>query len=176
MAATFEWDEANGAGESVTHNVTQVNWKNIDDVSTSYTLYPITAGSNSYSKWQYGHFSGAYNQLLNGKFGHTAGTFGTGLTLKSQPAMTVDGDKLAYSTPGTSTLAALTNDMTAPSSIATSGIAVWFSGTGPNATKTASTTANPAYTNYLTTQLQTTISAAPGDTTTVTLTLQYDEN
>ncbi len=31
MAATFEWDEANGAGETVTHNVTQTNWKNTDD-------------------------------------------------------------------------------------------------------------------------------------------------
>jgi hypothetical protein len=37
-------------------------------------------------------------------------------------------------------------------------------------------TTNPCYTNFLTTQLQTTSSAAAGDTATVTLTLQYDEN
>ncbi len=58
-----------------------------------------------------------------------------------------------------------------------SGVAVCFGATGPYATgKAASTTANPAYTNYLTTQLQTTSSAAAGDTATVTLTLQYQEN
>jgi hypothetical protein len=57
-----------------------------------------------------------------------------------------------------------------------SGVAVCFGATGPYATgKAASTTANPAYTNYLTTQLQVS-GAAAGDTATVTLTLQYDEN
>jgi hypothetical protein len=35
---------------------------------------------------------------------------------------------------------------------------------------------NPCYTNFLTTQLQTTSSAAAGDTAQVTLTLQYNEN
>ena len=34
MAATFEWDEANGAVETVTHNVTNANWKNVDDTIT----------------------------------------------------------------------------------------------------------------------------------------------
>jgi hypothetical protein len=176
MAANFEWDEDNGAGKTQTHGVTNVNWKNIDDATTTYSSYPVTAGNNSYTKWQYGHFSGTYNQLLNGKFGHTVGTLGTGLTLKSQPAMTVDGDKLTYSTPSASILVALTNDMTSPNSIATSGIAVWFSGTGPEAAKTASTTANPAYTNYLTTQVITTPVALPGDSGIVTLSLVYDEN
>lgn len=175
MAATFEWDEANTAGQTVTHNVTTVNWKNIDDATTAYTSAPITAGNNSFEKWQYGHFSGSYNQILNGKFAHTATAFGTGLTLKGAPSMTVDGDKLAYATPSTTTNANLTVNMTSAISIG-SGSVVWFSGTSPTTTKTASTTANPAYTNYLTTQLQTTGSAAAGDTATVTLTLQYDEN
>ena len=58
-----------------------------------------------------------------------------------------------------------------------SGVAVWFGATGPEATgKAASMTTNPCYTNWLATQLQTTVSAAAGDTATVTLTLQYDEN
>ena len=57
-----------------------------------------------------------------------------------------------------------------------SGVAVFFSATGPYATgKASSTTSNPAYTNYLTTQLQTS-GASAGDTATVTLTLQYAEN
>jgi len=175
MAATFEFDESNGAGETLTHNVTNVNWKNIDDTTTAYTAAPITDGNNSFEKWQFGHFSGTYNQILSGLFAHTATAFGAGLTLKGQPTMTSDTTDLAYATPSTTTNASLTTDMTAVTAIA-SGVAVWFGATSPTAAgKAASTTANPAYTNYLTTQLQTS-GAAAGDTATVTLTLQYQEN
>lgn len=176
MAATFEWDEANGAGQTITHNVTNVNWKNIDDATTAYSSSPITAGNNSYEKWQFGHFSGTYNQISAGLFAHTAGTLGTGLTLKGPPTMTSDSTDLAYATPSTSANANLTTDMTSVIAIG-SGVAVWFGATSPTAaSKAASTTANPAFTNYLTTQLVTTGSAAAGDTATVTLTLRYDEN
>jgi hypothetical protein len=176
MAATFEWDEANGAGETVTHNRTETNWKNIDDSTTAYSSSPITAGNNSFDKWQYGHFTGTYNQILGGLWAHTAGAFGAGLTLKASPTMTVDADRLAYATPSTSTNSNLSYDATSVIAI-TSGKVVFFGATGPaNSGKAASTTANPAYTNYLTTQLQTTGSAAAGDTATATLTLRYQEN
>ena len=176
MAATFEWDEANGAGQTVTHARAEANWKNVDDSTTAYSSSPITAGNNSFDKWQYGHFSGTYNQILNGLFAHTAGALGTGLTLKGQPAMTADADRLAYATPSTTANASLTFDQTSVIAIG-SGRAVWFGVTGPaTAGKAASTAANPAYTNYLTSQLQTTGSAGAGDTATATLTLRYDEN
>ena len=183
MAATFEFEEDNGTqtgsptkGTTRTAARTESNWKNIDDSTTAYTSAPIVAGNNSYEKWQFGHFSGTYNQILNGLFAHTATAFGTGLTLKGTPACTGDGDRLLYTTPATSANANLTTDMTSAVAIG-SGVAVFFSATGPEATgKASSTTANPAYTNFLTTQLQTTGSAAAGDTAQVTLTLQYDEN
>ena len=176
MAATFVWDESNGAGQTITSGVNQVNWKNTDDVSTIYSTSPITAGNNSYEKWQAGHFVGAFNQILNGKFGHTAGVLGAGLALMCQPTMTADGDRLTYATPSTTTNAALTRDITAVDTIG-NGAAVWFGGTSANAAgKAASTTSNPAFTNYLTTQLQTTVAALPGDTATLTLTIQFDEN
>ena len=176
MAATVEWDEANGAPETVTHNVTNVNWKNIDDTTTAYTASPIVAGNNSYEKWQYLHFSGSFNQILNGLCAHTAGAFGTGLTLKAQKAMTADADRLLYATPATTANANLTFDETAVVAIG-SGRAVWFGATGPaNSGKAASMTTNPCYTNYLTSQLQTTGSAAAGDTVTATRTIQWDEN
>lgn len=175
MAATFEWDEDNGAASGSpahgtrSHGVTNVNWKNADDVATVYTSAPITAGNNSYEKWQSGHFSGTYTQILNGKFAHTAGVLGTGLTLKGAVGLT-------YTQPSTAANANLTTDMTAVLAIA-SGATVQFGGTGPEAAgKAASTTTNPAWTQYLTTQLQTTISAVAGDTATVTFTLSYDEN
>ena len=183
MAATFEWEEDNGAatgspakGASRTAARTEVNWKNIDDSTTAYSSSPITAGNNSYSKWQFGHFSGTFNQILSGLFAHTATAFGTGLTLKGTPACTGDGDRLLYTTPATSALAGLSTDMTSAIAIG-SGVAVFFGATGPEATgKAATMTTNPCYTNYLTTQLQTSGSAAAGDTASVTLTLQYSEN
>lgn len=174
MAATFVFREANGAGQTFT-TVTNVNWKNIDDATTAYTAAPITAGNNSFEKWLFGAFSGSYNSISAGLFAHTAGAFGTGLTLKGPPTMTSDTTDLAFTTPSTSANATLTNDMTAAVAI-TSGVAVWFGLTSPTAAgKAASTTDNPAWTNYLTSQLQTTGSAAAGDTATATLTLRYDE-
>lgn len=183
QAATFAWDEDTGTqtgsptkGTTRTGGVANVNWKNSGVQGDAYSDYPITAGNNSFEKWQFGHFSGSYNQILTGKFAHTSGTLGSNLTLKGPPACTGDGDRLLYTTPSASANANLSNDMTSAISIA-SGVAVCFGATGPEATgKAASTTANPAYTNYLTTQLQTGSGAAPGDTATVTLTLQYLEN
>lgn len=183
MAATFTFAEDNGAqtgsptkGTTRTDPRTDINWKNIDDSTTAYSSSPITAGNNSFDKWTFGHFSGTFNQISAGLFAHTAGTFGTGLTLKGAPACTGDGDRLLYTTPVVTTNATLTKDMTSAVAIA-SGVAVCFGATGPEATgKAATMTTNPCYTNYLTSQLQTTVSTAPGDTTVVTLTLQYQEN
>lgn len=132
MAATFEFREANGVGETITTARTECNWKNIDDSTTAYSSSPITAGNNSYEKWQFGYFSGTYNQILGGLWAHTAGTFGTGLTLKASKSMTVDADRLAYATPSTATNANLTYDATAITAIA-SGKAVWFGATSPTA-------------------------------------------
>src|SRR3990167_2413202 len=130
MAATFEFDEANGAGEAVTHNRTESNWKNIDDTTTAYSASPITAGNNGFDKWLSGHFSGTYNQISAGLFAHTAGAMGAGLTIKGQPAMTVDADRLAYATPSSTTNASLTFNQTSVIAIG-SGRAVFFGITGP---------------------------------------------
>lgn len=183
MPATFEWDEDTGAatgspakGTTTTHNVTDVNWKASGTQGTAYSAAPIVAGTHSFEKWQFGHFSGTYNQILNGLFAHTSGTLGTGLSLYGPPACSGDGNRLLYTTPSQVANTNLTNNMTTAIAIG-SGVAVAFGATGPHATgKAASTTANPAYTNYLTTQLQTTGSAAAGDTSSCVLTLQYDEN
>lgn len=183
QAATFDWQEDTGTqtgsptkGTTRTTGVTDVNWKNSGVQGDAYSSFPITAGNNSFEKWQFGKFTGTFNQILTGKFAHTSGTLGTGLTLKGTPACTGDGDRLLYTTPSATANANLTTDMTSAISIA-SGVAVCFGATGPEATgKATSTTSNPGYTNFLTTQLQTASNASPGDTATVTLTLQYLEN
>ena len=141
--------------------------------TTAYSSSPIVAGTNSFDKWLNGHFSGAYNQILNGKWAHTAGVLGTGLTLKGAPT---GASQLTYTTPATSANANLSVDMTAVTAIG-SGTVVYFGPTSANtAGKAASTVSNPAWTNYLTHQLQTTGSAVAGDTTSTTIMLQYDEN
>lgn len=182
-AATFDWQEDNGAatgspakGTTRTTGRTESNWKNIDDSTTAYSSSPITAGNNSYDKWQFAKFTGTFNQILTGKFAHTAGTLGSGLTLKGPAATTGDGDRPIYTTPATTANANLTTDMTTAIAIG-SGVAVFFGATGPEATGKASSSTNATtYSNYLPTQLQTTSGAAAGDTATVTNTLQYLEN
>ena len=183
MSATFEFEEDNGAqtgsptkGTSRIAARTECNWKNIDDSTTTYSSSPVTAGNNSYQKNQFGHFSGTFNQISAGLFAHTAGVFGTGVTLKGVPACSTSAGPYSYVTPSISADAGLTTDMTTAIAIG-SGVVVWFGATGPEATgKAATMTTNPCYTNWLTTQLQTTASAAPGDIASITLTLQYNEN
>lgn len=183
MAATFAFDRYHGAatgspahGTTTSTGVSNVNWKNSDTEATAYSAAPITGGNNSFELWTFGHFSGSYNQILTGLWAHTLTALGTGLTLKGAASMTQDSDNLTYATPSATTNASLSVDMTSAIAIG-SGSVVYFGATSPEATgKATSTTANPAYTNELTTQLQTTSSAAAGDTATVTMTLQYQEN
>lgn len=185
MAATFDWQEDTGTqtgsptkGTTRTTGVTDVNWKNSGTQGTAYSAAPITAGNNSYQKAQFGKFtSGTFNQISAGLFAHTATAFGTGLTLKGPAAITQDSDRWLYVTPSATADAALTTDMTSAIAIG-SGVAVWFGSTGPEATGKAASVDGSAdrFTTFLTTQLQTSGSAAAGDTANVTLTLQYNEN
>lgn len=183
MAATAAWyaDHGTQTGSPTKGTsrdaASDVNWKNSDVQSDAYSSYPISNGSNSYEIWLSCQFSsGTFNQVSAGLFAHTATAFGTGLTLKGTPACTGDGDRLLYTTPSTSANANLSTNMTSAISIG-SGVAVFFGATGPEATGKASSADGSAdkYTNFLTTQLQTS-GAAAGDTAQVTLTLQYNEN
>lgn len=187
MAATFNWCEDNGAatgspsrGTTRSQNAsppTDVSWKNTDDAKTAsggtlYSASPISAGSNSYTKYQYGQFSGTFNQILNGKWSaRTApsGALATGLTLKGTVTST-------YATPSTATNAALTTNYTSAEVAIGSGLTVNFSTTGPEDASPTSTLSAAGFTQYLATQLQTSGSAVAGDIDAITTTLQYDEN
>lgn len=174
MTAVFTYQEDNGpatgspAKGTTRADATQVNWKNVDDIATAYNSASITAGDNSFTKYQFGKFTGSFTSISAGKWAHTAGSLGTGLTLKGVVTST-------YATPATSANAALTQNMTSAIAIG-SGQTVLFHTTGPEGASPASLIAAAGFTQYLATQLQTTTSAAPGDTATVTLTLQYNES
>lgn len=183
MAATFSFSEDNGTqtgspakGTTRTPNRTECNYKNIDDSTTAYSSSPITAGNNSFIKFQFGVFGGTYNQILNGKYSaHTspAGALATGLTLVGRVTST-------YATPSTTAMSGLPTPTDFTTAIAVGGgsaLTVNFAVTGPEAASPTSTlSSGGGYTQYLSTQLQTTTSAAAGDMATITQTLQYDEN
>lgn len=171
MAATTTWYEQNGtATGSPAHGtestISSCDWKSVDDSTTSRASAPVLAGSNSYDKYIYLKFTGVFNQISAVKFAHTAGTLGTGISLKSKITST-------YTTPATTALGSAT-DITSTTSIG-SGASVLLSTTGPNGSTSASQTST-CYTQYIVTQVQTTSAANAGDSGTVTLTVQYNEN
>ncbi len=180
MAATHVFKEDNGAlssgrGTTTAVTVTNVNWKNIDDTTTAYSASPITAGNNSFTKYQYSDFSGAFNQISSGKFsanttsGGLAGSaLATGLTLKGIVSAT-------YATPATTANASLTTDYTAGGPAVASGAALLFGTTGPN-NAAAATISAAGQSQYYPTQLQTASTAAAGDTATLYIAVQYSEN
>jgi len=174
MAATFEYNEDNGAAtgspaKGTTRNtaVTQQNWKNIDDVASSYASYPVSAGANSYPKYQFGKFSGTFNQISSGLWAHTAGALQSGISLYGGVGST-------YATPSTAAVSGLT-DISSITAIG-SGATVLFSTTGPEAASPSATLSAAGYSQYLITQIRTTGSAPAGDNGNVTTTLRYNEN
>lgn len=163
MASTQTWSEGNGASAGTeTTSRAEANWKNVDDSTTAYSSSPITAGNNSFTKYQAIKFGGTYNTL-------------SGLTYK-----------VSSNAPGTglSVVAAVVTAGVTPATTASGDAAASTTGTAANFTTTtlgyaagaSSTTSNPTYGNAYRTQLQTTGAAAPGDISTVTITATWTES
>lgn len=95
MTATFAWGEDYGAatgnpnrGTTQGATPTHVNWMASGSTpSSTWSSFPIATSANSLERWQYGIFTGTFNAILNGYYGHTATAFGTGLTLKGCPSV-----------------------------------------------------------------------------------------
>ena len=173
MAATVQWREDNGTATgspprgTTRGNASNMNWKSVDDTSTAYTSATIIAGQNSYQKYNYLQFGGTFNQISAGKFAHTAGSIGTGITLVSKITST-------YATPSTSAMTGST-DITSTTPI-NSGASVNFATSGPESASPSATLGASGYSQYIVTQLQTQVSAAAGDIGSQTLTFQWNEN
>lgn len=52
MAATVQINEYNGGGETKTANISNSNYGSTDAANLTAASFPITAGNNSYEKWQ----------------------------------------------------------------------------------------------------------------------------
>jgi hypothetical protein len=170
MASTVNWCEDNGVaiaggagsnrGTTRTTGVSNVNWKSIADATSNYGDYPITAGQNSYEKFQSLLWTGSFNMITGVTFQHVSGVFANGVTLKGY----VTGSGF-YTAPSQTSNALLTYDMTLTGSISTGYSVRVGGGLGPeHSGKNLGTIANPAWSEYITTQLQTNVSASAGDT------------
>jgi hypothetical protein len=168
MAATVEICESNGAGETITHNITNANMGSTDSVNLNAVTYPITPGANSFEKWQRIHVTnmGGSSKIDNLKVWRT-GALGANCTHKTNARETVYGGAQTYAQPSaTDRSATYGYTQTMPTSTPTGanlGIAGSLSGS----------LTVVGYSDYLVDQLQTTPSATAGSTTTKNY--QYDE-
>lgn len=197
MAATFEWVEHNGAGAVETTGRTDVNWKSVDDAtSTAYSAAPLATGTQSYEKWQFGRFSGTWTSITNVMFEHTATAVPANVELwasiqptYSQPdtddpsakggagnaAWTNISTVGNFASPRFSNIRLITNstDATIVPADATSNGGSY----GAWATSVTSAANPPDYacTEYCVTQLKVGASAGAGNIGSIQLTLRYDE-
>lgn len=165
MAATFNWAQSNGAGETATDlgaSGNLFNFKSVDDATPgNYTSNPVVAGENSYEVFLRAHFTGTFNKIDNLQFWMSTNfSPATGLAVKWE------GDSVTYATPVATT-----------SSIATTNVPTSDPGTANVSIggSLAGNLSSSGYSDYIVLQLQTTTSAAAGDTSLATFTLQYDE-
>lgn len=167
MAATVEIDEANGAGETLTHNITNTNMGSTDAVNLDPVANPITPANRSYIKYQKIHVTamGGSSKIDNLKVWRT-GALGTGGTHThvTNARTSTYGGALTYATPVATAVTGV--DQTMPTSApgsANLGIAGSLTG---NLVAAGSS-------DYLGHQLTTDASATAGSTS--TMNYQYDE-
>lgn len=178
MASTFIWAEDNGAaintpprGTSRTHSVSNIDWKNIDDVNSSYAAYPITAPGNSFTKYHFGIFSGSFNQISEVKFAHVSGLLDSNINIK----FLISGSG-AYVAPGTGTNIALTGTLNDIFDIST-GRSVNVGLSGPEFVTTGTTLTATGYTAYISHQMQVGANMGPGNLLSgITYSLRFLEN
>ena len=163
MASTQTWSEYNGSGQTQTQSRAEINFKNVDDSTTPYTSSPITAGNNSFVKYQAIRFAGTWNSLSALTYKVSNATPATGITIKGSVVS-------SYTQPSTAALG--------DANFSTSGLSANFnSSTTPFGAGTSSTTAGGTmYAQAFRAQMQTSGSAAPGDTPQVTFTATWTES
>jgi hypothetical protein len=186
MSAVFNFCEDNGAAtgspavgttrSQISNAPTDCSWKSVDDARTGsggtlYSASPIVAGTNSYTKYQYGQFSGTYDLISSVLWSaRTApsGALATGIVLKGAVTST-------YATPSQTANSALTIDYTSAPVAVDSGASVLL-GADPSTAASSTLASGGGFTQYLATQLQVSTSASPGDMSTITMVLRYQES
>lgn len=167
MAATIEFCESNGAGETITHGVANWNFGSTDAPNVIPASFPITAGTNSFTKFWRFHVSdmASSNKIDNLQCWKSAGAYVTGEDIQCS-LTTTEGtyDATPYATPTQTTYTAATFPTADP------GTANW----GIKATLSGYLTVT-GYSDYLKAQMATTGSTPPGNVNQKTFTINYDE-
>ena len=153
MPATFAFSESNGAGQTVTDGILNVNFGNLDSPNLASPNNRVVAGNNAFEKWNRGKFSGTYTTIDNLKFYKSSGSLPANTAIKAAV-------NAVYAQPVSTTSVVATADV--PTTLGTA-----LAPTSPGA--------SPSYSGYITMQLQTTGAASPGAIATQTFSLQYDE-
>lgn len=165
MSATIEICESNGAGQTVSHNITNSNMGSADAVNLVAADYPIVPGANSYEKWQRFHVTdmGGSSSIENLKVWRVTALGGSAVHL-TNARTTSYGGAPTYATPVAtdSSIATQTMPTTEPAS----------ANLGIGGSLTGALTAT-GYSDYLVHQIQT----DAGDTAGASATMhyQYDE-
>lgn len=165
MAATVEIDEANGAGEDITHDIGDTDMGSVDEADLDPVANPVVPGENTYEKWQQFHVTamGGSSEINNLKVWRTGSLGGSAVHVTNARESTYGGaETYAEPTDSDSTVATQTMPTSEPSG-ANLGIGGSLSGS-----LTATGTSD-----YLVHQIQTDSSDTEGSTS--TLNLQYDE-
>lgn len=164
MAATVEICESNGAGETVTHNISNANMGNTDAANLDPVAYPVTPGNNTYEKFQRLHVTnmGGSSKIDNIQVWRS-GALGGSATHKTN-ARTTSYAQVTYATPDTTEAAQSTQDMpTSDPGAANLGIGGSLTGSLTSA----------GYSDYLNHIIKTNAGDTAGSTS--TLYIQYDE-
>lgn len=165
MAATVEIDESNGAGQTVTHNITNSNMGSVDAAALNAVANPVIPGDNTFEKWQRIHVTamGGSSSINNLKVWRTGALGGAAVHL-TNARTTSYGGAATYATPTAADSSIATQTMpTSEPATANLGIAGALSG---ELTATGSS-------DYLVHQIQTNVADVAGSTT--TMNYQYDE-
>lgn len=111
-AATVEIDESNGAGETVTHGITNSNMGSTDAVNLAAATYPITAGASSYAKYQRFHMTdkGTSDHIQNLKVWRTGDALGSDTHITNAGIGAAYTQK-TYATPAATAIADVDNTM-----------------------------------------------------------------
>lgn len=165
MAATVEIDEANGAGQTLTHNITNTNMGSVDAVNLDPVANPIIPGNRTFEKWQKVHVTamGGSSQIDNLQVWRT-GALGGAATHLTNARTTSYGGAPTYATPVSSASSIATQTMpSADPAAANLGIGGSLTGA---LTATGSS-------DYLVHQINTNGADTAGSTS--TMNYQYDE-
>lgn len=164
MSAVHEWSESNGAGESITDSISNINFGSVDSPNLTPVSNKITAGENSFEKYLRCKFTGTFTEISNMKFWKSAGTYKTGEDIKAAANQT-------YAQPVSTTSAKAT--VTVP---ITEGGALSIESAEGDPTIIYGASGVSGYTGYIVLQLQSTIALVAGAVNQKTFTFQYDES